>query len=56
MNPVYILTNWVFMLLRDENVAPGTGVDGLSPTFSALYKILEMKTKRSITTYNFTRV
>jgi len=56
MNPVYILTKWVCMLLRDENDAPGTGADRLSSRFSALYKILETKTKRSITTYNFTHV
>jgi len=33
MNPVYILKKWVCMLLRDENAAPGTGADWLSPSF-----------------------
>jgi len=33
MNPVYILKKWVSMLLRDENAAPGKGVDWLLPSF-----------------------
>ena len=55
MNPVFILTKWVCVCCFEKKTPRLAQVLTDCRRVSAVYKNLEMKTKRSITTYNFTR-